>query len=76
MLGRNEIGCSVLDVGDSSEQMHRSVVGRNHKVMVDVSSVHALHASAVSTEMSTKFTELREVTSQFRAGSCENFGRD
>ena len=46
------------------------------KFIVDVSSVHALHASSVSAELRTKFAELREVTSQLRAGSCEIFGRD
>ena len=47
-----------------------------YKVIVDVSSVHALHASAVSAELRTRFAEPREVTSQFRAGSFEIFGRD
>ena len=47
-----------------------------YRFIVDVSSVHALHASAVSTELRTRFAELRQVTSQFRVGSCEVFGRD
>ena len=46
-----------------------------YKFIVDVSSVHALHVSAVSVELRTRFAELREVTSQFRA-SCKIFGRD
>ena len=32
VLGRIEIGCGVLDDGDSSEQIHRSAVGRNLQV--------------------------------------------
>ena len=47
-----------------------------YKFIVDVSSVHALHASAVSAELRTRFAELREVTSQFPADNCEIFGRD
>ena len=47
-----------------------------YRFIVDVSSVHALHASAVSTELRTRFAELRQVTSQFRVDSCEVFGRD
>ena len=47
-----------------------------YKFIVVVSSVHALHASAVSAGLKTKFAEFREVTSQFRADSCEIFGRD
>ena len=44
-----------------------------HRFIVDASSVHTLHASAVSAESRTLLAELRKVTGQLRAGRCENF---
>ena len=46
------------------------------RFIVDASNVHALHASAVSAELITRFAELREVTRQLRAGSCDTFARE
>ena len=44
-----------------------------YKFIVDVSTVHALHASAVSAEFRTRFAGLRQVTRQFPCWQLRSF---